>query len=394
MIIAHEGLPRSGKSYEAIIMMVEWLKARKKIYTNIAGMDHQVMASLACLTLEECRLLLIQLSNKDIPRIYEVVPLPDDQGNGGETDIMIVIDELQDYFPADRSKLSSEMSTWIASHGHAGWHILIMGQDTRDFHNIWRRRIQRKIIFTKLTALGAENRYKWEALEAKRPEKFQSIGSGTKKYDPKYFGAYKSHSDGVEQKGAVMDKRTIIWRRPGFMFGIPAMIIATFFAIDVLIDFFTPATPLTVSKNSVQTIHSNPPAVQQRPVYTAQPQSAVKEPTPKTPEQIRAENLAANYSQNERYVIGLSDKYRPRLTGVIKNSIRETCLVMWLDTAYRAQEQFTCEQLAALGFSLEHLPYGLKAAAKDESIIITAWPLEPFGSIAEAKRNDPAVGGS
>ena len=115
-----------------------------------------------------------------------------------------------------------------------------MGQDLRDCHNIWKRCVQRKVVFTKQTAIGREHHYKWEMFEAIRPEKFRLVGSGTKKYDKKYYGTYASHSDGTTQTSAVMDDCGIIWKRPGFKYGIPAAIAIAAFAISHLVDFFSP----------------------------------------------------------------------------------------------------------------------------------------------------------
>ena len=388
MIIFHEGLPRSGKSYEALIQIIAWLKEGAKVYTNIAGINYKKISELSGLPENICRTQLICISNDDVQKIWETIPLPDDDGNGGEKDLRIVIDEIQDFFPTDRQKPRKELSTWVSSHGHAGWHILALGQDSRDVHNIFRRRIQRKIVFTKMTAVGAQNRYKWEAYEATRPEKFQSIGSGTKKYDKKYFGAYKSHVEGTINTGAQMDDRAIIWKRPAFKYGIPAFIIVIFFAVSTVVDFFTPkeAVAASVDNGIVKTIDQSSvnksDNVRVKTSQIRKPKSSTvvkKEKKKEKPEPID-------------YVDDLANNYKFRLAGFIKTDTKYIASIEVLDKTFHMKERFSIDDLKEMGWKVEIYNYGLviQKTDKKRSVrhIVRPWPIDPFGRASSKTRSD------
>lgn len=67
-----------------------------------------------------------------------------------------------------------------------------MGQDLRDCHALWKRRVSQKVLFTKLDALGMDKRYSWKLFKAVSGEKFEKVATGTGIYDPKYFGLVAS----------------------------------------------------------------------------------------------------------------------------------------------------------------------------------------------------------
>ena len=47
MIIFHEGLPRSGKSYEAMVKHVlEALKQGRKVFAYVEGLNHEKIAEV------------------------------------------------------------------------------------------------------------------------------------------------------------------------------------------------------------------------------------------------------------------------------------------------------------------------------------------------------------
>lgn len=387
MIIFHEGLPRSGKSYEATIQMVDWLKEGKKVITNIAGIDHAKFAELTGLPLSVVKMLLIQISNGDVQKIWETIPLPNDDGTGGEKDLNIVLDELQDFFPSERNKPPKELSTWVASHGHAGWHILAMGQDLRDVHNLFRRRVQRKIVFTKMTAVGLENSYKWEAYEALRPEKFKAIGSGTKKYDKQYFGAYQSHVEGTTNTTAHMDDRAIIWKRPGFKYGLPAALAVAVFAVNSLINFFSPPEPETPPTAKTQPTKPNPQNQQVRAANQNQ--------------QRRANSQHRNKNQNPKgekqelqpidYVDNMANSYKFRLSGILYNEEKTYARIDVLDKTFHLKESFSISDLKGMGWEVNHYSYGIvinkKAKGRVARHVVRPWPIDPFGRVSDRQRN-------
>lgn len=230
MLIFHEGLPRSGKSYAACKdHIVSSLLAGRKVFAYIDGLDHARFAEVTQLPIERVQELLIQIRADQVKEIYKYI----------EKNALVVIDELQDFFPSQRQPLTEEMTRFITQHGHEGLDILCMGQDLRDCHAVWKRRVQRKITFRKMTAVGMDTRYKWESHESKGSEKFQKISSGVETYDKKYFGLYKSHTAGTANKGNYSDDRINIFKTKFFIFGLPAAFAFAIFGVWYLYGFFT-----------------------------------------------------------------------------------------------------------------------------------------------------------
>ena len=70
MIIFHEGMPRSGKSYAATQdHIVPALKQGRRMYVRIDGIDHAKLADLAGITEERCRELLTELTEEDVHKL-------------------------------------------------------------------------------------------------------------------------------------------------------------------------------------------------------------------------------------------------------------------------------------------------------------------------------------
>jgi len=188
MIIGHEGLPGSGKSYEFLVEhVIPSVKKGRKVFAYVEGINHEKISQICDITIEKCKELIIQLTAEQVPDIYNHV----------EPNSIVGIDELQNFFPNHKSKLDEKMTKFIAEHRHYGLDIIVMGQNLKDCHSVWRRRIERKIIFYKLSALGKDKKYQWTAYQAvpqaDRDPQYVKSASGFRDYEEKYFGSYASH---------------------------------------------------------------------------------------------------------------------------------------------------------------------------------------------------------
>lgn len=363
MIIFHEGLPRSGKSYEST---VEWilpaLKKRRKVFARINGLNHEKFAELAELTLDECQELLIHIPEAKVLTIHDHV----------ENDSLVIIDELQNFFPSGRTKLTDSMTKFVTEHGHRGLDIVCMGQSLADCHNIWRRRVQRKIQFLKLDALGSDNRYKWTAYQgmpdAKGEIQFSKINSGVKKYDPQYFGTYASHQADTENKDNLKDARLNVFNRPLFKLLIPAVLLVACFAVYYLFSFFKTAP---VSEQSLA--HSVP---EQKTVSGSVPGQTSVQQKPSGPPPKPAD---------WDFVIELNEKYQPQLTylSAYKGYIFDA-LVIWVDDSNRVMDQLYLQDLKDLGYKVTLKSFGL-VVSKGSNKFYYRWKpkFEAFGSVPE-----------
>lgn len=232
----HEGLSGAGKSYEAVVQhIIPKLKEGRKVFTNIRGMNHEKIAEILEKPVEEIQALLFQIEWNDIPLLpHNVLTIPDKY-----RDSFIVIDELQDYYPASRMQLDAETTEFITQHRQFGLDILCLGQSLKDCHAIWRRRIQTKIFFLNKEAIGQPNKYKWEAWQQIQPDKWQKVNSGGGEYEEKYFGSYLSHRENVANTTQYNDKRANVLNNWKFKFAMPAVAIGFVWAIYFMYSLFT-----------------------------------------------------------------------------------------------------------------------------------------------------------
>lgn len=361
MIIFHEGLPRSGKSYEATkSQILPALKKGRKVFARINGINHEKFADLAGITLEECQALLIHITEEQVPTIYQHV----------ENDSLVVIDELQNFFPSGRTKLSDEMTKFVTEHGHRGLDIVAMGQSLADCHNIWRRRVQRKIQFLKLDALGSAKRYRWTAYQgipdAKGEISFTKINGGVEKYDEQYFGTYASHQADTENKDNLEDARLNIFNSSLFKYVIPGAVLAACYAVYHLFNFFqAPAV-------AAQTQQEAPQQVQAAPEVSDVPQQSKP-------------NVAPTKPKDWDFVMELNEKYKPELTylSAYRGFIYDA-LVIWTDDANRIKDQLYYEDLRELGYSIAAKSYGLKVT-KGDHVFYYRWKpkFEIYGTVPE-----------
>lgn len=96
MIIFHEGMPRSGKSYAAMKdHIIPALSKGRIVYSRLDGIEHKQIAELAGIEEDRCRELLLPLTEE------QCLKLPEQQF---AKDSLIVIDEAQNYWQAGRAK--------------------------------------------------------------------------------------------------------------------------------------------------------------------------------------------------------------------------------------------------------------------------------------------------
>ncbi|MBJ92454.1 MAG: hypothetical protein CL577_07610 [Alteromonadaceae bacterium] len=355
MIIFHEGLPRSGKSYEALVKwIIPAIKKGRKVYARINGLNYEKIAELCEITVERCQELLIHIPKEQVMTIYEHVT----------NDALVIIDELQNFFPNGRQNLTPEMIAFIAEHGHKGLDIVTMGQAHSDCHAKWRNRTERKIQFLKLTMLGLEKRYQWTSYQgindAKGAIKFVKSNTGTATYDEKYFGAYASHEDDTENKGNLADARLNVFSSKALRYGVPFAIFAAAYAVYFLVGFFTPS------------------AEQPKQAQTAtQPQQA----------SVQAPNGLQTRTEPDRksydFVQSNSNKYDAKLTYLASyHDYIQDFLVVWEDSSGRIMDQLYYQDFKHAGYSAVVKGTGIEVVKGNVALWFRFMPQhESFGRV-------------
>lgn len=246
MIVFHEGLPGAGKSYEAVLsFIVPALKEGKHVYTNIRGVDSDAVAR----HLGIAPVFLRDRLHVTSPDASEDEALQSDTAHierqksfflASGTDCLIVWDEIQDFFPSQRAPVTAQWSEFVAAHRHKSRHIVLMGQDVRDVHPIWRRRVEQLIRFRKLTMIGKGNGYRWDIFQNKGGDKWEKMDGGFRRYDPRVFALYQSiRGDQKSHSLLKHEKSNPLARSWALRFGVPAFLVAFCLGIYTVIGIFS-----------------------------------------------------------------------------------------------------------------------------------------------------------
>lgn len=370
MIVFHEGLPGSGKSYEACVMhILPALKAGRSVLTNINGINHEKFSQLTGIPESLIRKILVCISHSDVDDEEErLEQVKQSILEKTEKDSLVVIDEIQDIHPSTRQKLSAEWSKYIASHRHEGLDIVLMGQDRRDVHPIWRRRIQRLITFNKLQAVGADNSYRWECFEATRPEKFKVVTTGIRKYDSQYFGLYSSHTQGTENKTLYKDARANVLNSKSLRWGIAAVIAMLVWAVPTISNFFKPNETIAVQEPVPVPPVPSPEPVQS--VATTPPVQTHPERSRKSKDEFEGVPPLDVFDDDAR-------RNRLRLTGFIQMENGDiSARVDVVNSSGHRLDEYDHKSLIDLGWKLSIRDSGLHVTKEGKEYLIRPWPLD------------------
>lgn len=351
MIIFHEGLPGSGKSYEALVKhIIPSLTKGRKVYARLNGFNHEKVSELTGKTVDELQALYTEVTEEQVHTVYDIV----------ENDCLLVLDELQNFFPSGRQKLSDEMTQFIAEHRHRGMDIICMGQALADCHTTWKRRIERKITFLKLSMVGLDNKYKWEMYQGsingvKGDVVFKKIKSGTEKYDSKYFGSYLSHQQTTDNTDVYSDDRVNIFKSKQFMLYLPIFLFVIAFAIYFLTSFFNGETQI-VKSNSKEPSNGPVVKVQNKELTPTgeigQDPKQFNKPKPKPKPSTDPYQSLRDLIQNNNSMITYEEIYKGRIADVL--IVVETNSKQVIDT-------FNRDELLILGYRLKKTILGIEA---------------------------------
>lgn len=391
MIIFHEGMPRSGKSFACTKdHIVPALKKGRFIYARLDGINHAQFAELAEISEERCRELLIEVSEEQTAKIWEL-PIG--------KDALIIIDELQNYWPQNRAPLPPPMMKFIAEHGHHGWDIIGMGQLLKDCHRNWINRTNRKIQFIKKDMLGKPNEYKWIAFTG-RPDKngqvkFDEVAKGDGEYEEKYFGCYASHSAGTANADTYEDERANVWKSPIFRRWLPLTAIGGLLAIAYLVYLFKgglveETTKVEAPAKTAKVSGQSKPVKVSETITTSEPGKPEKTVVVQHGEETKLEvpRVAASDKTGDfdipDIVSELSKENRIRVAAYIRSSTRTRIVIEWRDPGMKVIERLDNNDLEALGWHVlaDNIGRLVVLARPGQRLLATAWPIDdPAGRV-------------
>lgn len=362
MITFYEGLPRSGKSFSAMRdEILPRIKTGRKVFAYLEGINHEQIAKLAGITEDRCKELLHALTREQVPEIYKHV----------ENDSLVVIDEIQNFFPTKRQPLESAITQFVTEHGHRGLDIVIMGQSIKDVHSLWRRRCESKIYFLKKSAFGKPNEYSatvFRVVPYKDDVKYESVMTSNNTYDPAFFGTYKSHTDGTKNKETHIDPRGIIWNHPLFKRWLPITAALTIILIAYVWNLFNGGLEKSLIKE-VKAEAEMPKTRIFNPQVAAMPASV---PAPEPEKQIAEPTPPADIVQE------LSQKNRIRLIGYWKDGAATNALIEWRDSGAGLVHSMNSRDLSGLGWNVFVNQDGTIATMQKGSVrlIATSWQID------------------
>ncbi|WP_024600999.1 zonular occludens toxin domain-containing protein [Pseudoalteromonas sp. TB41] len=356
MIIFHEGLPGSGKSYEALVKhIIPSLEKGRKVYARLNGFNYEKVSELTGKTVQELESLYTEITEEQVHTVYDIV----------ENDSLLVLDELQNFFPSGRQKLSDEMTRFIAEHRHRGMDIVCMGQALADVHTTWKRRTERKISFLKLSMVGMDSKYKWEMYQGsingvKGDVVFKKIKSGVEKYDSKYFGSYLSHQLTTDNTEVYSDDRVNVFKSKQFYFYLPVFICFLIFAIYYLTSFFNGETSISNTKPKEPTNGPVAKVEKQQTSTTGELNQQLKEKPKPKPSTDPYQKLRDTI-QNNNSMITYEEIYRGRIADL---------LVVVESSGKKVLDTFSRDELLMLGYRLKKTRLGIEGYIGDNLAVV------------------------
>lgn len=379
MIIYYMGLPGSGKTHGVVKdYILEALKAGRKVYAYIEGLNHLKFAQILSMNLEDVQRLLIQLTREQAAEWWKHV----------ENDSLVIIDEAQNFWPSGKASLPPEPTKAFSEHRHNGLDIILMGQDSRDCHNLIKRRIDQRVIFSKLDSIGLPNHYSYIVQKALAPEKFEEVSSSGSRpipYDKEVFGAYLSHVEGVGNKKTFKDDRAVVWKKPYIKYGVPIALVMVISGLSSIYDFFVhPKIGMKPQANIVAPSAPSFNAVV--PVRESLPPASVKKP--EEPKEMLHSETPIEAPQDR--VQMLSKKYRLRVGGYWEGRGKRNGYIEWRSDGGALVNRFTFDEMAGFGYTVMANQFGTVVTIVNGPVhyVATMWPLDFDKGVASQRALD------
>jgi zona occludens toxin len=394
MLVFNEGVPRAGKSYDAVKNhILPTLKKRRRVFARLNGLHHQRIAEYLGMPVEEVEQLLTLVDTKDVKTMFACVKHPE-TGQwcipDAFKDSLVVIDEVHEFYVSERQPLPDAVENFWALLGQNGGDAVIMTQWINRVHQAVRARIERKNVFQKLTAVGLKNRYRVTYWHTTSPGKYERVGGKTEKYDAKIYPLYHGYAVGADNTEVYDEGGTNVWKAMalrGTLFGAVGLAGAY-----VFISFFTSGGSGLSKKADEEKRAASTPGMVAQPSASANPSVSM----PGLPVKAGAPDPLESLSQEQRYVAALSDRHRVRLALTASFGDRQVGMVEWVDSSGNTAEQLTFDALVALGYRIKVAPYGVRLTAGEYAVVATPWPREAPRRSEDARlyRLDGAAGGT
>lgn len=394
MLVFNEGVPRSGKSYDAVKNhILPALVARRMVYARLNGLDHAKIAEHLKMDEAEVRRLLVHVPTGNVVEFFQAVrPLAlEAEGFGAWTipehlkNALFVIDEVHEFYVTGRQALPEPVEQFFALHGQNGMDGVIMTQAYKRLHAVIRARIERKNQFQKLTAVGLKSRYRVRHFTTIAPDRYEAVGGQTLKYEKAIFPLYAGYAQGATNVEVYDGGGRTVWAKLARPLLIAAVVLA--FAIPMIGRFVHGDVKLT--KAPATPAHMTPPA--KASSAPAAPDKAAAVKSAAAPTSHHGSYDTNGMPAEVAYVFEISQQARPRVAAVLESSWRGTVgVIEWREDQGHVVDRMSFEDLRSMGVKVEVKPYGVRIEWEKQVIVATRWPVDMPGTIPQDARSTTA----
>lgn len=229
MIVAFEGTPGSGKTYDAVREICNNLKLGRRVYTNVEGMElpecQRFLQDFCNLDDYQFKSLFYWLPDSDMCHFWDLTKLTEMNGVEHKSRLvqdgsLIVIDEIHKLFSTRdwNSDLNKHFSDWASTHRHYGYDCYFITQSLSKIDKRLHSVIEWTYVYKKVNFLGrlSKNRYIKYAYSGD-DTRSKPLNTISRLYALNVFRCYKSMVNDTNVKLNIMPQVNIL-KHPVFFF--------------------------------------------------------------------------------------------------------------------------------------------------------------------------------
>ena len=271
MINGLSGRPGAGKTYECVTQhIIPALNEKRKIITNIP-LNVEWFVSVIGAHVRE----LIVIVDGGYHNYGKTRPFSnakdflqyDTWRNENNQGVYFFIDECHLAMPVGGT--DKELKEYLSMHRHYGHDIMLLTQNFRKVDRDVKDMVQTCYLCTKLSMLAKDDTYVCKVADGVSRN---IVHTHTRKYEPKYFGAYQSHT---KSQGSVKEKTTTGVKKWYQRWTTQAAAACFIFAVLILVSAFTRDKPdhqaEALQKLEQLKTANNPPQPSPAPINTQNP---------------------------------------------------------------------------------------------------------------------------
>lgn len=384
MLIFNEGLPRAGKTYDAVANhILPALKAGRHVYARLNGLKPYAIAQTAGIPEDQVRELLHLVEPNEVLDLFRVTELPDKTkvlNPKLKRDALFVIDEVHEFYMASRVEADKEVEQFFAYHGQFGMDGVLISQWYKRVHDAIRGRVERKHLFRKLNFMKSLKRAKRNALPqyvcrqqiAMEPDKFAVLCSNTHTYDPAIWQCYSSYQGGAQNVEAYDPGFAGIFSgRQKWVLGFCLLLVAL--GGLRLVTGYASARDQAELDAATEAVYEGEPV----PVAAKPPEdgriAAVATGAPLGSAAVTSP--AGKHDAAVGYFFNLAKTGRTRLAAVVGGD-NPFALIEWRVGNGNVLDRVDSRDLEAMGFTVTLNGKWATLEANGETIMATMWPLD------------------